>query len=488
VDSVLSYGLAVACVIAGTVMRRGRLRQCLWLAASYAFYATFGARFLAVLVISSVFNFMYGAFLRRNPTSARLAWGIAANVCLLGFYKATHLLTGIVGADLVASEFLQGIVMPVGISFWTFQAMSYLFDLYRQEDIDPSLLEFCLYMAFWPTVIMGPICRLENMLPQFREGDGFSSENLLAGATRIVTGLFMKVVLSQLLVSGLTAGGGVAAGFDSNTTVLSGLDVWFLAIGFGFQLFFDFAGYSHIVIGTARLFGFRLAENFDAPFMASTPSEFWTRWHMSLSSWIRDYVFVPVAAARREVAWRYFALLFSMTLFGLWHGTTALFLLWGVYHGVLLIAHRVIQQRRRKLKWALPAGIDALLSWAASFLAISLGWVLFRAHDLDQAMAMLKAIATPWNYFNRGLTANYHLMVLTFLIGYIAYHTIQMPSFRRIQAAFTPEVRIRLAHWGLTGEFAMVLWFIPMAALLFLGMLIAHSGSEGITPFVYAIF
>ena len=246
--------------------------------------------------------------------------------------------------------------MPLGISFWTFQAMSYLFDLYRQEDIDPSLLEFCLYMAFWPTVIMGPICRLESMLPQFREGERFSSSNLLAGAKRIVTGLFMKVVLSQLLASGLTPGSGVAAGFAGDATVLTGLDVWFLAIGFGFQLFFDFAGYSHIVIGTARLFGVRLDENFNAPFTASTPAEFWTRWHMSLSSWIRDYVFVPVASARREVAWRYCALAFSMTLFGLWHGAKAVFLLWGLYHGVLLIAHRVIQQTRRNMNWAIPAG------------------------------------------------------------------------------------------------------------------------------------
>jgi alginate O-acetyltransferase complex protein AlgI len=488
VYNLLTYGLVIACVIAGTGLRRGLLRQWLWLAASYAFYVTFGAPFLAVLVISSLFNFIYGGFLRRNPTLARLWGGVAANVCLLSFFKTTPLLARIAGANSMASASFGGIAMPIGISFWTFQAMSYLFDLYRQEHIDPSLLEFCLYMAFWPTVIMGPICRLGNLLPQFREGDGFSSNNVLMGARRIVTGLFMKLVLSQLLVSGLTAGAGVAAGFDGSTTASSGLDVWFLAIGFGMQLFFDFAGYSHIVIGAARLFGFRLDENFDSPFLASTPSEFWTRWHMSLSSWIRDYVFVPVAAARREAWWRYFALAFSMTLFGLWHGAKAMFLLWGIYHGVLLIAHRLIQQRRRKMSWALSAGIDRLLSWAVSFLAISLGWVLFKANSLGQAVTMLKAIVTPWSYFSPALTANYYLLVLAVLLGYFSYHGLRILSVRRMRSAFTPEFRIGLIQWGLTHEFATVLYFIPMAALLFLGMLIVHSGTEGVTPFVYAVF
>jgi alginate O-acetyltransferase complex protein AlgI len=488
VFTLLSYALAIIFVIAGTIIRRGTLRQLLWLAASYALYSTFGGRFLAVLAVSSVFNFIYGAFLHRNPTLLRLWGGIGANIGLLGFYKTAHLLAWIAGANSVTSKFLGGIAMPLGISFWTFQAMSYLFDLYRQEDLDPSLLEFCLYMAFWPTVIMGPICRLEKMLPQFRDVDGFSSSNLLAGVKRIVTGLFMKLVLSQILLSGVTPGAGVAAGFDGGTAVSSGLDVWFLAIGFGLQLFFDFAGYSNIVIGAAQLFGFRLVENFDSPFLALTPSEFWTRWHMSLSSWIRDYVFLPVAAARREVWWRYLALLFSMTLFGLWHGTNILFVLWGVYHGVLLIAHRVIQQHRRQLEWALPGSLESCVSWAVSFLAISLGWVLFRANSLGQVLTLLKAVVTPRHYLSAALPTNYYLMVLVALVGYLAYHIIFMSSLNKVRSAVTPEFKRGLAHWGLTTEFGSVVWLIPMAALLFLGMLIVHSGSEGVTPFVYALF
>ena len=209
---------------------------------------------------------------------------------------------------------------------------------------------------------------------------------------------------------------------------------------------------------------------------------------MSLSSWIRDYLFVPVAGARREVWWRYFALLFSMTLFGLWHGAKTTFVLWGAYQGVLLIMHRVIQQQRRKLDWAFPARIEGFFSWSVSFLTISLGWVLFRANSLGQALTMLKAVVTPRNFFNATLAANYYPMVLTVLIGYFVYHTIYMPSFRTAGSRFTPELRMGLVQWGLNKEFGTFVLLIPMAALLFLGMLLVHSGSEGVTPFVYAVF
>ena len=169
--------------------------------------------------------------------------------------------------------------------------------------MDPSLLEFCLYMAFWPTVLSGPICRLPSMLPQFRQLSPFSWDDLSAGSLRFIQGVIMKFVLAQILVSGWLPGEGIAAGFDQMKGGWGGVDVWLLGIGFGFLLFFDFAGYSHMVIGAARIFGIRLPENFDRPFLSTTPSIFWTRWHMSLSFWIRDYVFNPLAAAGRRYSW-----------------------------------------------------------------------------------------------------------------------------------------------------------------------------------------
>ena len=270
-------------------LKTTRSRQVLLLITSYALYASWGLRFLALLICSSLANYGLGLFLRRKTSVARLWLGIAVNVALLGTFKYLPAMAPVLPASSFSSS-LANIALPVGISFWTFQALSYLFDLYREEELDPSLVEFLLYMAFWPTVLSGPICRLSSLLPQFRVPFKPTAEDIRGGLDRICIGLFMTA-LGQLLGSGLHPGQGIDAIFDSSRQGLTGHDVWCLAIGYGFELFFNFAGYTHIVIGAARLFGFRLAENFDRPYLSTTPSEFWTRWHMSLSFWIRDYSF-----------------------------------------------------------------------------------------------------------------------------------------------------------------------------------------------------
>ena len=206
--------------------------------------------------------------------------------------------------------------------------MSYLFDLYRGEDLDPSFLEFTLYMAFFPVAISGPICRMPDMLPQFRSRQLTSWDDIGRGFVRIATGVLM-MQLARLLGQGILSGDGINRGFD-HVTSWSGTDVWCLAFGYGLQLFFDFAGYSHIAIGAAKALGFTLPENFARPFQSTTPSIFWTRWHMSLSFWIRDYIFLPLAMLRREMWWRNLALLLSMVFFGLWHKAIGVVLVVGV--------------------------------------------------------------------------------------------------------------------------------------------------------------
>ena len=228
-------------------------------------------------------------------------------------------------------------------------------------------MEFLLYVAFWPTVLAGPVCRMPRLLPQFRSTDPPDWDDIRIGVSRIVVGLFMKVVLADLLAQGFNPGEGVNYGFDVAARGIGGLDVWALAIGFGFQLFFDFAGYSNIVIGTARLFGIRLQENFAQPYLAPTPSIFWTKWHMSLSFWIRDYVFLPLATVRRDRWWRNVSLVGSMVLFGLWHGATATFLLWGLYNGLLLVGHREFERIQKKRKWPTKGPIVSLVGWAITF-------------------------------------------------------------------------------------------------------------------------
>jgi alginate O-acetyltransferase complex protein AlgI len=484
--SYVIYIVATALVLTGACVRPRVLKQLLLLAASYVFYARGGTAFLAVLIASSLINFAFGELLRRRITPGRLWLGIIANVSLLGFFKyLPPLASG-------ASDVLHRIVMPAGMSFWTFQALSYLFDIYREEELEPTLLEFCLYMSFWPTVLMGPICRLSKLLPQFREVHGISPADLAAGLRRIGTGLFMKLVLAEFLGSSLAAASRVGTNSAGTGRAWGGLDVWFIAIGFGFQVFFDFAGYSHIVIGAARLLGFRLAENFDSPYLSTTPSIFWTRWHMSLSSWIRDYVFVPAATLRREPWWRYLALFLSMVLFGIWHGATITFLLWGVYHGIFLVLYRIVEQYQRTSRARVKVATGGLFSWAVTFLGISLSWILFRTSDLNEALAMFRAVLSPASYLNMVLPANYYQIVLISAMGYFAYSGLIGSALARekwqtvIGGIGIPGglSQISRASWQKTWW-----WRGPVIATLTIlaALAVAYQASHA-TPFIYTLF
>jgi alginate O-acetyltransferase complex protein AlgI len=402
----LSYLLFVLIVwLLARAVRSTRSRQWLLLAASYGFYATWSLKFLSILIASSLANYVLGIYLRRRPTPTRLWIAVAFNVLLLATFKYLPAWTTHLGPGHVPG-FLERLILPVGISFWTFEALSYLLDVYREEDLDPSLSEFCLYLAFWPTVLSGPVSRLPELLPQFRSAKPVW-DDIAEGTRRVVLGFFMKTVLSQILGAGLRPGEGVDFGFNQIARGWSGLDVWILALGFGFQMYFDFAGYSNIVIGTARLFGIKLRENFRDPFLSTSPAEFWTRWHMSLSFWIRDYVFLPLATWRPQVWWRHAALVMSMILFGFWHGADLTYIIWGASQGLFLMAHRQFQQLQRRTNLQLPEYVLSLGGWAITFGFMLLSWVVFRANNLHQAMAMFRAlvhfggyrqVTLPWNF------------------------------------------------------------------------------------------
>jgi alginate O-acetyltransferase complex protein AlgI len=383
------------CLAAWAVLRGARARQVLLLGFSWIFYATWGLSFLATLVASTLVNFALSKWLQKQPSAGRLWAGLAFNIGFLAFFKY---IPGTGDAAGFLPAIFHQIVLPVGASFWTFQAISYLIDLYREEELDPSLVEFSLYMAFWPTVLSGPVCRLGDLLPQFRQVSQLCWDDISKGVSRIIFGLLLKTVFAQTLQQGVDPGTGIDYGFDQIAFGWGAPDVLLLAVGYGLQLFFDFAGYSHIVIGSARLFGIHLAENFDAPYLSTSPSQFWTRWHMSLSFWIRDYVFLPLVTSRSALWWRYFALVASMMLFGLWHGAKWTFIAWGTYQGVLLVLHRVwerLQARNRSERMAL---LQSVGGWAITFALISLGWIFFRAHDLHQAGAMLQTLIVPAAY------------------------------------------------------------------------------------------
>lgn len=465
-------------------IRSRRVRQSILLIGSYGVYLSWGGWFAAVLFFSTLMNFLVGNLLRRKPTRRVLAVGILLNVALLGSFK--YLPEVAINLPFSSLQRFAHLALPLGISFWTFQAMSYLFDLYRGEELDPSFLEFALYMTFFPVAISGPICRLPDMLPQFRSEKLSSWSEIGLGFKRIATGVLM-MRLARLLGQGILSGDGINRGFD-RVTQWTGPDVWCLAVGYGLQLFFDFAGYSHIAIGAAKAMGFTLPENFARPFHSTTPSVFWTRWHMSLSFWIRDYVFMPLAMTFRQEWWRKFCLLIAMVLFGIWHGATVLFVLFGCYHGVLLIAHRQMQQAQRGMHSA-PAGKAwTFLSWLLTMILISLGWIFFRAGSLGQVGQMFSALVSPAGYTRHALGLSLYLLVgslaLLYALVLAIVDALDRHADRVDTSAGTPGAEIVAIiirdRW---------VWVLPLwgAAWLLVMTMIPHQ-SRAANVFMYRFF
>ncbi len=464
------------CVIVLAKTRSRGVRQTVLLIASLGLYLTWTPWFAAVLLFSTVMNFLVGAWLRRRPYWLPLWMGIILNLVLLGIFK--YLPEARVPGPLAQYDILKHLLLPLGISFWTFQALSYLFDLYREEELDPTFFEFLLYMSFFPVTISGPVCRMPDMLPQFRSQQTTAFSEIGVGLRRIGVGVLM-MQFAKLLGRGILGGDGIISGFD-RITHWSGPDVWCLAFGFGLQLFFDFAGYSHIAIGAAKTLGIIVPENFNRPFASTSPSIFWTRWHRSLSFWIRDYLFLPLAMARREMWWRNLALLISMVVFGLWHKATWLFLIWGAYHGILLVLHRVVQQIESRFDWE-PPGLWTPVSWIVTICLISAGWIFFRANSLAQAHEMLSQIVSPATYASHYLNTSLYLLVAVLGLGYAV--VVGVADFLNRHADAEPH--------GFLSFIAQRRWFwiLPLYTLTLLFLLmITWTQDGGAAQFIYRQF
>jgi D-alanyl-lipoteichoic acid acyltransferase DltB (MBOAT superfamily) len=475
-------GAFLACIGVFVLTRRIAIRQATLLAASYGLYFAWQREMTSILVLSTVMNFLFGKALRRRPSGWLLTTGIICNVALLGAFKY---LPEIANRSSSATLHLAtAILLPLGISFWTFQAMSYLFDQYRGEELEPTFPEFALFMAFFPVTISGPICRLGDMLPQFRSDQTLTWTNIGTGARRVAAGILM-MQLAKLLGQGILAGDGVNSGFD-RAAHLSGPDVWCLVFGFGLQLFFDFAGYSSIAIGAAQALGVVVPENFDRPFSSTTPSIFWTRWHMSLSFWIRDYVFLPLATLRREVWWRCLTLVMAMVLFGLWHRASMLFVLWGCYHGAVLVGHRIAQGFRRNRGWDDSSPLWRIGAWALTMALINLGWIYFRADSPQRAGQMFAAVLSPASYASHELSLSLYALVAALALGYAATARLSDILERHESEARPGGIDSQwisaLARWRWY-------WIPPLYALtLILVLLVTFTQGASTSQFMYSQF
>lgn len=369
-----------------------------WLtAASLFFYGWWNPLYVGLLALSICFNYACGVLIARAGTpGARkrvLIFAVTANLAVLAYYKYANFFLANINEVAGSALSFGDIVLPLGISFFTFTQIAFLADAYYGKAREFNFVHYGLFVTYFPHLIAGPVLHHAEMMPQFRERATyrFSWENTAVGLTIFVIGLFKKVMLAD------GVGAYAKPVFDAAAAgvQLSALEAWCGALAYTFQLYFDFSGYSDMAIGLSRLFGIVLPLNFHSPYKAANIIDFWRRWHMTLSRFLRDYLYIPLGGNRKGHVRRYMGLLATMILGGLWHGAGWTFVLWGTLHGVYLVINHGWRALRRRLghdvgqttRWGRACGC------LITFIAVVIGWVLFRSADLAAAGVMLKAMA-----------------------------------------------------------------------------------------------
>jgi D-alanyl-lipoteichoic acid acyltransferase DltB (MBOAT superfamily) len=366
------------------------------LVASYLFYAAWNPPFILLLWASTIVDWLVARQIYRQVTDRRRkAWlilSLVVNLGFLGFFKYGNFvlqnwqaLMSAVGVHYRPPEW--NILLPVGISFYTFHSMSYTLDIYwRRVEPIPKLFDFALFVAFFTQLVAGPILRTADLVPQFMRPRTATRDQLCWGLTLMTLGLFEKVVLAD------GAFAPVADAVFSAPGPVGALDAWLGTLAFSGQIFCDFAGYSIVAVGAALCLGFSIPNNFRVPYAATGFSDFWRRWHISLSTWLRDYLYIPLGGNRKGEARTYVNLMTTMLLGGLWHGANWTFVVWGGLHGSYLAAERWLKEH--SLRWKLPSGLALKLLLAlVTYTLVNVAWVFFRAKTLHSAFFMLGGMA-----------------------------------------------------------------------------------------------
>lgn len=423
-----------------------RARLLMLFAASITFYAFWRIEFTSLMLISAANDYFVarGIYHSSNQKYRKrlLFLSLFVNLGLLLVFKYLYFfadnangLMDVIGLDFQIPYF--EIILPLGISFYTFQTISYTIDVYRGF-IKPEkdFILYGSYVMFFPQLVAGPILRASEVIYQLKQKPAFNTGFIADGLKRILYGLFLKVVLADN-ISPL-----VDQAYELDTAYISGIDVWTMAFLFGYQIYFDFSAYSHIAIGSAKLMGINFPENFNFPYAASSAKDFWKRWHISLSSWIRDYLYLPLMGAqvqdrsegglganlsdtnKKEPTQRNknFALFATWAIMGFWHGAAWNFVVWGVYHSLFIYVERLLAPLRNKI----PGKYKNLLGWAATLPIAMLSWIPFRADGLYDVGIMYAKVINPMQYAHLGLKENIYLVTaLMFILSTVAYLATQ---------------------------------------------------------------
>jgi alginate O-acetyltransferase complex protein AlgI len=455
--------LLTAVLLALILIRNPTGRKWILLIASCAFYAWWDWRFLGLLIFVTAMDYFISVQLVLSQAvrarKALLAVSVTVNLLILGFFKYFNFFTATFNTLLARFGFhlpeLQ-IILPIGISFYTFETLSYVIDVYRgRTPPAKSLLDYSVFVTFFPRLVSGPIMRASHFLPQLERGVEFSRENFIRGAYFFGQGLVKKVVVADTIAIMTDQVYSVPWVFSSGT-------VWLGVLAFGVQVYFDFSGYSDMATGVARLFGFELPVNFNLPFTSRSLTEFWQRWHISLSSWLRDYLYIPLGGNRKGNARTFFNMFVTMLLGGLWHGANWTYVLWGGAHGAALAAERMVHHADPAADWRFRR------DWWKGiliFVWIGLACILFRSPSLT----IVREVA--------GKILFIHPEGVNWYFAPAAFYTLIVLA----GGFFLRARKIDLAHIDLNQSFVL-----PMIAAQYLFAFLFSAG--GNSPFIYFQF
>jgi len=465
------------------LVRHRQAQNLLLLAASYTFYGWWDYRFCLLMLVSSLVDFVIGWRINQESLDVRRKWLLAAsvgcNLGLLGVFKYFNFFidnfreVGEVFGFNMTGGTLE-IILPIGISFYTFQTMSYTIDIYRRQ-LEPSesLLDYLAFVSFFPQLVAGPIERARHLLPQLQKPRTVSWEQTTSGVQQIVCGFFKKIVIADSAAL-------IVAEAYSAPDEASGARLVMATILFAFQIYCDFSAYSDIAIGTARLFGIQLMQNFAYPYFSESVGEFWQRWHISLSTWFRDYVYIPMGGNRGSKFARNRNLLLTFIVSGIWHGAAWRFIGWGAFHGAALITEKSTSSSHSASDSAKPRlipSVRSVLRMSITFALVCFGWVLFRAESIADAGLIWKKMClsvvefADWNllwveYSSRGPV----FFTLNVLAVFILFEWIQRNR----------PFPLQITHWPM-----QVRW---PAYTLTLWMIAEYADKVPANPFIYFQF
>lgn len=452
-----------------------KLQNLFIIVVSYIFYGWWDKTFLLLIAFTTFCSYISGICIQDATTIKKARCinliNILLNLGVLGVYKyydffALNLVESFAGLGItIHSKVTLDLILPVGISFYTFQALSYSIDVYRKNiTATRDILSFFAYVSFFPQLVAGPIERATHLLPQFSVPRVFEYTAAVDGLRRILWGLFKKIVIAD----------SCALQVDNifrNYEILPGSTLWIGAFFFTLQIYGDFSGYSDIAIGVARLFGIDLMQNFNFPYFSRDIAEFWRRWHISLSTWFRDYLYIPLGGSRGG-KWKSLRNTFLIfTVSGLWHGANWTYILWGAYHGLLFTPLLLTRTNRKNtgvvaIGRLLPSGIE-FLQMSVTFLLVMIGWVLFRADSVTQAFLYLQKMFSASAFAYPAAALGKEPLLFVFILFFLIMEWLQREKYHVLEVSEVRSSRMRYTLYATVSLFVIFYMFAESATFIY---------------------